>query len=321
MDKNKERRAFDRTYGHRNSWTVIPGEAPDFLCERSGAIVLGVEVTQIWLHETDARLANIDGYALRLLDGGRILHKDDAAHILVDKVKILPPGSDMPEAEVDALIQEHPTPVEKSAALYAAVAHKASKIDAYRSRCPVVDLVVEDASTLFWFEEFQSLLRPISGSEFRADLLAAPFREVFLLTHNGEKGAPTCVPLKASLLMEDLLVLEKLFSAEEEARSIYESPSDANIIFSALAQIGHCDLLTCNVDGRPGLAIGAYTVHWSSTGKVIRDYSNWPASMPTVSRISDITLSAADAALSSAIAEKRGEFSASVPIMRRFDDV
>ena len=196
MKKIAERVAFDRTYGPECSWAVNPTESPDFLCERSGRVVLGVEVTQLWQHETDARLKNMSGYTDSLLDGGNFRHKDDPAHVSVERLQIFSAGSNTPYAEVEGLIRTLPTPAQRTAMLSAKIAQKAAKMGTYLSRCPVVDVIVEDASTLFWPMDLESLVQAISAGSERSSLLAAPFREIYLLTRYGKGGIAGCIPLQ-----------------------------------------------------------------------------------------------------------------------------
>jgi hypothetical protein len=321
VNKARERRAFDRTYGPRNTWNVVPGEVPDFLCERSGRVLLGVEVTQIWLHETDARLANIKGYTSTLLDKGTFLHKDDSANVVIDDIKIVPVEGDAPTIEVRAIFQELPKSAEKVEFLLSAIDQKTEKSSAYLAKCPQIDLVIEDASTIFWFDDFEKFLRPISASPRRATLLASPFREIFLLTRNGSTRSRVCIPLKASLLLEDLLVLEELLDSRGDTPPSDDDPSRLHIVCSALQRRGHVDLPTCIEDSSIGLVIGSYTVHWTPKGKVVRDYCSWPGSPHLTGTISSVELSASESDIAGIIAKQTNNYRVSVPLIRRFEDV
>lgn len=237
MNKIDERNAFTLAYGLINSWNIVEGEAPDFLCERSGRIILGTEITQLWSSETDARLANIEGYVLKLLEGGKFVHKNDHSNLIVDKVKLIPSSDDAPLEEVDALIQSYPTSMEGVAMLSDVIAKKNSKVQDYLSRCPIVDLVVDDASMIFSFKEFEEVLLAISLSSSRLDIIRSPFREVFLLTKN-EKSKKISIPLKVNLLLEDILILENIISKEKERISVQQNTDDLKINFCSIGEFG-----------------------------------------------------------------------------------
>lgn len=281
MNKDDERRVFDQAYRSHDQWTIAPGESPDFICFRDGKPVLGVEVTELWQHETDARLSKISGYSGRLLDGGEVAHKDDRVVAKVETIQLLPKDSVEPIAEVPAIVRKHPSPAERAKLLAAALAVKERKISDYLGRCGQVDLLVDDRSMLFWFSDFEELIRPISSNPVRKHIIRTRFREIFLLTYS-EEGLRVRVPLKASLLMEDLVALEQLFSEEEAELSDqlysapYSSPIAVSVLIAALAHIGGVLPVACVEEGRLGISIGCVTLHWTSQGKVIRDYTCMP---------------------------------------------
>ncbi|MDO8142843.1 MAG: hypothetical protein Q6358_15195 [Candidatus Brocadiales bacterium] len=88
MNKDEEKTLFDQVYPQTDDWVVTSSEAPDFLCYRNGEVYLGVEVTELFLHEGDARLKKVKSYALNLIDGGKVVHKYDRKNIKVEKIKI-----------------------------------------------------------------------------------------------------------------------------------------------------------------------------------------------------------------------------------------
>jgi hypothetical protein len=97
MSKNIERRIFDQVYGKTPGWTVRPHESPDFLCRRSDIVILGVEVTEYFHSESDARLQRIPGYAKELLGVRRYRHSNDKNSLRVEKITYLP-GAIRPKA-------------------------------------------------------------------------------------------------------------------------------------------------------------------------------------------------------------------------------
>ena len=281
VNKDDERRAFDLAYRSHDQWTITPGESPDFICLRHGQPILGVEVTELWQHETDARLSKIGGYFDSLLDGGEVAHKDDRYVAKVETIQLLPRDSLDPIAEIPAIMRKHPSPAERAKLLDAALAGKEKRVSGYLSRCGHVDLLIDDRSMLFWFSEFELLIRPISSDPVRERVTRSEFREVFLLTY-AEGGGRVRIPLKASLLMEDLGVLEDLLSEEapELSEQLYSvtrsSPVAVSVLIAAVGHLGHVLPAACVEDGRLGISIGCVTLHWTSQGKVVRDYTCMP---------------------------------------------
>lgn len=278
--------------------------------------VLGVEVTELWQHETDARLSKISGYFDSLLDGGDVVHKDDRVVAKVETVQLVPKDSLEPIATVPAIMRKHPSPSERAELFGAALAAKEGRVSNYLDRCQHVDLLVDDRSMIFWFSDFEQLIRPISSDSVRECVTSSRFREIFLVT-NEQGGARVRVPLKASLLMEDLLVLEDLLSHEapELSEQLYlqtgSSAVAVSILAVALAQVSRLPPAPCVEEGRLGVSIGCFTVHWTDQGKVVRDHSCMPEQ---VEFAPELLLASADIErIARTIAEGRGSYQATVP--------
>ena len=315
MNKNDERNAFDQAYRSHDRWTIRPDESPDFICLRDDRPVLGVEVTELWQHETDARLSKIGGYFESLLNGGEIVHKDDRAVARVETIQLLPEDSLEPIAEVPAIVRKHPSPAERVMLLDTALTAKETKVSVYLDQCEHVDLLVDDRSMLFWFRDFEHLIRPISSASVRERLSQSRFREIFLLTHQ-EGGLRVRIPLKASLLMEDLIILEELLSEEasEMSNHLYSnshsSPIAVSVLAAALAHVGGVPTALCVEEGLLGISIGCMTLHWGGQGKVIRDYTCIPEQVTLGA--DQFSLSSDANSIARTIAERRNGYQATV---------
>ena len=107
MDKTEELRHVQAVYGENRVFDPVSLEPPDFAYRRAGRVILGVEVSEIFSSESDARLQKVEGYALDLLDGGEFLHKDDSRTLNVARVTIMNKDG-VAKAEVMAIMQEIP---------------------------------------------------------------------------------------------------------------------------------------------------------------------------------------------------------------------
>ncbi|WP_148650568.1 hypothetical protein [Lysobacter capsici] len=170
---------------------------------------------------------------------------------------------------------------------------------------------------LFWFSDFEQLIRPISGDAIRKRVTGSCFREIFILTHP-EKGGRVRVPLKASLLMEDLIVLEELLfeEAPELSDQLYSTPFSNHIAVSVLVTameiVNSIPPATCVEEGRLGISIGCVTLHWTDQGKVVRDYTCMPEQ---VYYASDRLLLSSDASsIAERIAARRSGYQAAVSL-------
>jgi hypothetical protein len=77
MDKAQEFQHVLAIYGNGRTFDPVLKDPPDFSYRRDGRTVLGVEVTELFSSESDARLKKVGGYWLSLIDGGDFIHKED----------------------------------------------------------------------------------------------------------------------------------------------------------------------------------------------------------------------------------------------------
>ena len=102
--------------------SVTPSERPDFIIRPGGTRGLfGVEVTEIFQSESDARLDRLPGYAAQLFAGGEPRHKDDYAALSLDTVSILEPDGTVKEADIPAIVRDMPTVDEYRSRIIAAI--------------------------------------------------------------------------------------------------------------------------------------------------------------------------------------------------------
>ena len=105
----------------------------------------GVEVTEFFLTESDARLERIGSYACDLIAGGDYRHKDDPKEIKVQEV-IYRSASTGQEIPLKAIGRPIPLHREGVSSLLTKIADKNGKFPRYRQRVECVDLVVNDVN-------------------------------------------------------------------------------------------------------------------------------------------------------------------------------
>src|SRR4051812_49232933 len=83
-NKDRERKTLRMVYDEADFELIQEFEKPDFLLRRSSEEpIFGVEVTDFYYSESEARLENIDKYFAELLAGRPHRHKDDIASLKV----------------------------------------------------------------------------------------------------------------------------------------------------------------------------------------------------------------------------------------------
>ena len=140
--KVAERRVFNLVYDSSHFAEVDPSEKPDFLVRfrdpQRG--VLGVELTDLYPSESDARALNIPDYVPDLLDGGLARHKVDRAELKVEDVTVI--RGDGSTHKIRAIMRRMPSFTEHTKALAERVLKKGASVQIYRQQCDVADLVI-----------------------------------------------------------------------------------------------------------------------------------------------------------------------------------
>ena len=188
MSKEDEREILRFVYGILDDRQLIDFESPDFLVRKDGVAVLGVEVTEYFDNDTETRLRKIPGYARELIESRKFRHKDDKLNIRVEQVIYLPGGDQAKAKPIIAIIHEPLHLARRLDLLSDLVNAKSTKIPAYLGNVPEVDIVINDPSFAFRFEDYNSFYHSIGTSGLRQTILQTAFREIFLITRAGRRS-------------------------------------------------------------------------------------------------------------------------------------
>ena len=134
MDKTTERGCLNTAYDKLDASDVriIDSESPDYLVDKGGERLFGVEVTEIYANEGAARIVKIEGYSTQILSKKPYRHKDDLKYLPVQKVRYS--GNGGKEIEVDALVQRLPAFPERVALLIEKLQPRRGRLKLTRSR-------------------------------------------------------------------------------------------------------------------------------------------------------------------------------------------
>jgi hypothetical protein len=231
-----ERAIFDSVYDERRYLAVAHTDVPDFVVTTdSGSF--GVEVTETYTDDSEARSINIPSYTRNLLAGEPHRHRDDVAALNVVTVQITEPDGSVVIGSSPAVLRFEPTPQEHGKRLAATVAAKNARAADYVQGLTHVNLIVLDHRLVKPDEPDEYSSREYLVPELRAALTASPFREVYVLTHTSS-GRAIYRPLQALLAMEDLFLFAGAFATFEDSRLIGSLTSDDLMVLYALCKTG-----------------------------------------------------------------------------------
>ncbi len=226
-------------YGGKFSVEPIAHESPDFFIEGEKDFILGVEVTESFSNQTEAKLRKLDNYSDDLLDGRQNIHLKDKGSISVDDITLID-ENDEEIATTKAIIHKLPTIRKRLEGLQETIGLKNKKVKKYLSVCSEVDLIIKDSSNLFIMDDFDSFFKKLYFSIDLTVIKESLFREIFLLVSLKGK-AEQIVPLKISFLLSDLYAFDSLLSDDPVGSSCSEDHY-SEVIQCALSLSRHNNL-------------------------------------------------------------------------------
>jgi len=267
MDKETELKAFYSVFGRDHSLEVLAHEKPDILVRSNSKVLLGVEVTDIYSHETDAKLKNLDRYSIGLLNGTMCIHRKDKEHIKVDEATLLDEEGNE-KGRFMAILQEMPNFKDRVRILENAIAEKENRMGAYLVSSEVVDLIVMDSSHLFHHDRFEEFYRPYSALYPKDKLMGSLFREIYLVTTQKD-NAKVYIPLRGNMFLSDCFAYEMFLREEGITKS--SSKQTIETLLASLYLSGYTNLSISTNTNEFGIHFGSWEMHYSRTGKSIRD--------------------------------------------------
>jgi hypothetical protein len=200
----RERALVQTVYDEEEFAVVKHQDSPDFVLQHRGAVTsFGVEVTEVFETEADARVRAYPDYIGRLLAGDRHIHRDDLEVLKVTRVSIHAPDGSLKSGNVPAIFRQAPTNQEHYEAVADRLIRKDTRIDTYSKGLSHVNLILADhfgpAPELG--SDGQYSTADILIPSLRAALLRTRFQEVFLISTNGSDRR-VYRPLQQLMLLE-----------------------------------------------------------------------------------------------------------------------
>lgn len=263
-------------------------ERPDFsLCRSGSEAPFGVEITQLFPNESQARLNLVHGYPHRLWSGGVHLHKSDMTVLQSIAVDIKDKDGNVKQSGVPVIVTETPSHDAFRAAMGDAIRGKAAKGYGLEGLTHL-NLVILDWFNLP-FDATRYVTDRFFDNDVRAALQESPFREVFLITAGtpyevaGESDAGVhpylhLIPLQQLLAMERVYVTGHVIN--EECRGNMRDAAHLNaLVIDHISRVqGYGEPI--EREGRPFLKYGGATLEISERGMQVRDHQDSPMDFP-----------------------------------------
>jgi hypothetical protein len=187
MKAERERAGLDQVYRAHEFESLQHGDRPDFVLRHRGAdTAFGVEVTELYETEADARVELHPGYIPDLLAGGRHMHRQDPLVLKVEKVQLQDKDGNLKAADLPAIIRKIPSAHEHARAIAELLRRKTQQAAGYRQDLSHVNLLIVD--------HLRAQRRPgdtyptneLLVPDLKEALVVSPFREVFLVSMDND---------------------------------------------------------------------------------------------------------------------------------------
>jgi hypothetical protein len=263
--------------------SVIPRERPDFaLTHWADSKPFGVEITQLFIHESQARFNLIPGYAHRLWSGGSHLHKKDVKILQSVTVEVRDKQGKVRYNDLPAVITKTPSVADFRSGLCEVIRSKTAR--RYDSdEFTHLNLVILDWLHLK-FDASEYLTDRFFDDDVRATLRECPFREVFLIIYNtvsakdDDSDEPTrpdarVIPLQQLLAMERFYVTVHMI--DKECDGTLRDVAELNrLAIDHVSRVqGYGEAVEC--EGRPLLRYRGTLIEASEQGTRVHDSADY----------------------------------------------
>jgi len=284
MDKIIERKAFDSIYGSACTWRISESESPDFICYAGEIAVLGAEITELFPNESAARLKKIPGYLSQLVESKHYRHKKDKYLLKVETLTFQ--GSDGEKQEFPGVIQQLPKFEERTKILLQTISEKEKKIEQYLLKAKMIDLILDDCSSLFNNEDYILFYFTLTSIIDRLSIVNSPFREIFLITdHQYQKRIK--IPLKLNLIAEDFELFTRALTGSPKFNDAKWRNNYFLWLGKCLRDFGYKKIGIVKKTNGAAITLGCWEIGMWDNNKKIEGYVTRPDQMPPSELISD----------------------------------
>lgn len=201
-EKSTERRILQMVYDETKYAEVLESECPDFKLRMRGyKTFFGVEVTELYESQPQARLNKIPGYFTDIIQHDRFRHKDDIEALRPEEVTIHDKDGTF-KSKTRALVHQPPDAKEQSRLLAEVIRAKQDKLPKYDPDLDHTNLIIFAPEAGFWYLEADLIYHHFYTPELKSALFASRFREIFFVVRIHEHRE-VYISLKMLLLLAE----------------------------------------------------------------------------------------------------------------------
>jgi hypothetical protein len=170
---------------------------------RHAGSYFGVEVTEFYYSQSNARLRNIPGYLNEILEESKFRHKNDRKEL--DVVEFTIKSDRWPDQKAKGIFQELPIVSAYVDQVTKIILDKDRKLSVYSVGLTHINLVIFDTEYRLHSIPVGDFYRNFFTPSFKTAISQSRFREVFYITQM-EREKWVCIPLKMLFLLSELFI-------------------------------------------------------------------------------------------------------------------
>jgi hypothetical protein len=280
MDKQKERNLLGLIYNDSEYAEIVDSEEPDFnIRHKNSTYRFGVEVTEFYYTESNARLRNIINYFTELTENEKYRHKKDKRDLEVREFTIIS-DQGVDKGKAKGILQELPTIDKYVDMITERICSKEAKLSGYDKTLAHVNLIIFAAEQRIATVPIREYYRHLYTETLKDTLHRTSFREIFLITTIHENRR-VYIPLKMILLVADLYMFRQLL-LDYFPQKAEVSLNDFMILFAKFMRYKTRNALYRVKQGRVEVVWGNSSVSLGEKSNSIMDYGDQPLPPDTI---------------------------------------
>ncbi len=205
MNKEKEKFILKMVYDPQDYDKVEDSEVPDFRIKNKGDFpYFGVEITEFYVSESNARLLEIPNYAEDIIKRDKFRHKVDKTSLSAEPVEVFS-SEGKSKGTTRAIIRQAPNGDDCCRIIAGIIQKKSLRVESYKTELSHVNLIIFDEENVFSLTSVERFNKYFYTENMKATLLSTDFREVFFVTLI-EPRRKVYFPLKAILLLRSFFL-------------------------------------------------------------------------------------------------------------------
>lgn len=274
MNKKKETDILKMVYDVDKFERVIKGENPDFkMKHKNHQYLFGVEVTEFYYSESNARLRNIPRYVNEIIKYKKYRHKSDKKIFEVKPITLQ--SKNKPDRQLEGLLLELPSITQYTQMVIDIIENKNKRIYDYIKNLDHVNLVILDTENRLITIRRSDFYMMFFSSSLKTTLCNTSFREVFFITKL-EKDQWVYVPLRMLFIISELSLFDGILRKYYSKLRLH-SPKEELLLFAQyMNHIGEKNINVIDIAKEFEVIFSGYGISLDKNKKiVIKDYADY----------------------------------------------